>query len=542
MPSPTSVVSAVGVHFCWPDGTPVLAGLDLLVPPGRSGLVGVNGAGKSTVLRLVARELRPTAGHVTVAGEVGYLPQDLALDTDRTVTDYVGVGATLRALRAIEAGSVDPADFDAVGDDWDVEQRTVATLARLGLPADIVDRRLGELSGGEAVQVGLAGLLLRRPDVLLLDEPTTNLDADSRARLIEMVTTWTGSLLVVSHDRELLEHMDRIGDLRDGAVRWYGGGHSAYAAQVAAEQQAAEHAVTAARSDVRRQRADRQEAERLLAQRRRQGARNAVASNMPKGAQHFWSNRSEKHAAAYRRIHDARLDDASARLAAAQARLREDREIRVDLSATTVPRGRVVLRTRGLVLRHGVAVLDGALDLSGPDRVALVGGNGSGKTTLLHTLAGRLAPSAGTVEAPVPLGLLPQRLDVLDDGLTVVENVAAAAPDVDPHIVRATLARFLFRGGRADRPAGTLSGGERFRAALATVLLADPAPQLLLLDEPTNSLDLASYDALVSALSGYRGALIVASHDPGFLAGVEVDRVVEVSRTTPDSAFAAGRG
>ncbi|WP_148615667.1 ABC-F family ATP-binding cassette domain-containing protein [Nocardioides rubriscoriae] len=530
MPSHPSVLRLSGVSVVWPDGTPALTGLDLLVPPGRSALVGVNGAGKSTVLRVAAGELAPTSGHVSVRGRVGYLPQDLTLDTDRAVVDVLGIAATLEALAAIEAGSVDPDDYDAVGDGgWDVAERAVASLARLGLPADVLDRRLGELSGGEVVQLGLARLVLDPPDVLLLDEPTNNLDADARARLVDLVSTWPGSLLLVSHDRALLEHVNRIGDLRDGSVRWYGGGWTAYAEQVATEQEAAAQAVTAARADVKRQRADRAEAERLLAQRKRQGARNAATTNMPQGAQDFWRNRSEKNAASYRRIHDDRLDTARERLVEAESLLREDREIRVDLPATAVPRGRVVLSTHDLVLRTGATV---DLDVSGPDRVAVVGPNGAGKTTLLHTVAGLLPPRSGEVRVRVPVGLLPQRLTgpgQLDDALSVAANVQAAAPGVDPQVVRASLARFLFRGARADRQAGSLSGGERFRASLARVLLADPAPQLLLLDEPTNNLDLASYDALVSALAGYRGALVVVSHDPAFLDDVGVDRVVDLA-------------
>jgi len=216
-----------------------------------------------------------------------------------------------------------------------------------------------------------------------------------------------------------------------------------------------------------------------------------------------------------------RLDDASKRLTEAQEAVRDDSEIRIDLPQTAVPSGRTVLTLDSLTVRYGAHA---ELIVRGPERIALTGRNGAGKTTLLRTITGEITPVSGEVRLAVPVRYLPQRLDILDPGLTVVQNVARAAPGATGNQIRAQLARFLFRGRRADQLAGTLSGGELFRAALATLLLAEPAPQLLLLDEPTNSLDMASVRQLSGALRSYQGALIVASHDRPFLCDLGITR------------------
>ena len=519
--SASAAITCTSLTFAWPDGDVALDALDLTVGPGRSGLVGRNGAGKSTLLRLIAGELEPTSGRITASGEIGYLGQDLTLDVAEPVPGFLGIDSVLAAIRAVGAGSVDHHHFDLIGDDWDVEERAVAELGRLGLPADVLNRRMGELSGGEVTRLGLTRLLLRRPDVLLLDEPTNNLDAGARERLYAVVEGWSRTLLVVSHDRELLERVQRIGDLRDGTVRWYGGGFTAYTGRVEIEQHAAQQAATTARADLRKQRNDRVEAERVLAQRLRYGKKSA--ESMPKAVAGAKKRQAQVSAAKYRALHEDREQQARERLATAESRIREDRDIRVDLPGSEVSRGRLVLTTDDLVIATGAPV---DLELRGPERVALVGANGSGKTTLLRTVAGELEPLAGSVHRQVATGFLPQRLDVLDDAASVFDNVARRAPLAEPNTVRARLARFLFRGSAGDRLVGDLSGGERLRATLAAILLADPPPQLLLLDEPTNNLDFASYDALVSAVAGFRGALLVASHDPGFLDDIGIDRLL----------------
>ncbi|MFJ2566104.1 ABC-F family ATP-binding cassette domain-containing protein [Streptomyces sp. NPDC087568] len=516
-------ITCTSLSFAWPDGSPVLPGLDLAFGPGRTGLVGVNGSGKSTLLKLIAGELGPTGGSVHVTGEVGHLPQNVTLDTALRVDEALGIAARRAALHAIEAGDAAEEHFETVGDDWDVEERALATLGELGLGRIGLDRTVGEVSGGESVLLRLAALLLRRPDVLLLDEPTNNLDLYARRRLYAAVESWPGVMVVVSHDRELLELVDQIADLSSGRVTWYGGNFSAYEEALALEQEAAERMVRVAGADLRRQRRELSDAQVKLARRKRYGQKMWDQKREPKIVMGARKRAAQESAGKHRIMHEERLAEARERLDEAVEAVRDDDEIRVELPYTAVPPGRTVLTVRDLELAYGARVGAG-IDLRGPERVALIGRNGAGKTTLLRTVAGELPPLSGEVAAHVPVRFLPQRLDLLDDQLSVAGNVARLAPGATNNRIRAQLARFLFRGPRADQMAATLSGGERFRAALAALLLAEPAPQLLLLDEPTNNLDMASVRRLTTALESYEGALIVASHDLPFLESIGITR------------------
>lgn len=521
---PGASLTCSALSFRWPDGTTVFDGLSLAVGRGRVGLVGTNGAGKSTLLRLLAGQLRPSQGSVTVGGSLAHLPQNITLDTTLRVDRALGIAERREALRAIESGDVDERHFETIGDDWDVEERALATLGSLGLGGIELDRTVGQLSGGETVLLRLAALLLERPDILLLDEPTNNLDAFARRRLYEAVDSWrSGILVVVSHDRELLERVDRIAELRTGSVNWYGGGWSAYQEAVAAEQESAGRTLRAAEADLRRQKRELEETQVKLARRQRNGRRIEAEGGLPKILAYRRKRSAQESAGKLRGVHEERLDEARERREEAAEAIRDDAEIRVSLPHTAVPTGRAVLSLDGVRPRFG-RLREGTLQVHGPERIALVGRNGAGKTTLLRTLTGELAPLSGVARTFVPVRFLPQRLDVLDEELSVAANVARTAPGVTDNHIRAQLARFLFRGSARNSRMGTLSGGERFRAALAATMLAAPAPQLLMMDEPTNNLDIASVRQLTGALESYEGALLIASHDLTFLESIGITR------------------
>ncbi|MBT2496927.1 ABC-F family ATP-binding cassette domain-containing protein [Microbacterium sp. ISL-59] len=550
MSQPTTLHASVildRLTFTWPDGSVALDGVSGAFGSGRTGLVGRNGAGKSTLLRLMAGELEPTSGVVTASGEVAYLPQQLTLDVDRRVAELLGVSEALDAVRAISAGDVDPAHFDAVGDDWDIEARAEASLAEAGLAPEFLDRRIGELSGGEAVLVAIAGIRLRRAPITLLDEPTNNLDRDARAKLAAMVRAWKGTLIVVSHDLSLLELMDDTAELYAQTLSVFGGPYSEWRSWLDAEQDAAKQAEVTAAQVLRKEKRQRIEAEVKLAHRARTAKKAEIEKRVPKIIAHGRKMAAEVSAGRLRTEVGAKEEAAHNAREEAGRRVRSDSSMKIELPDPQVSRSRRIA-TIGDEERAWV--------IQGPERVALIGRNGAGKTTLLERLvAGGVHNSSETtadgpeqgssadsaeglrsnerptlhIEAHTDLiGYLPQRVDGLDEERSVFENIAAAAPQVPEKELRNRLARFLIRGATAERPVSALSGGERFRVALAKLLLADPAPHLVVLDEPTNNLDVDTVDQLVEALRSYRGAVLVVSHDDAFLRRLDLDLTLEI--------------
>jgi ATPase subunit of ABC transporter with duplicated ATPase domains len=520
MPAVPAVVFD-GVDFAWPDGRVVLSEASAVLGR-RTGLIGRNGVGKSTLLRLIAGDLVPQAGRVVVPGTVAVLPQNLTLHSEASVAEVLGVGAKVAAMKAIEAGSVDPALFETIGLDWDIEARAIAALSEVGLDALALDRRVHTLSGGEVILAALTGLRLVGAEVTVLDEPTNNLDAAARGLLYDILSDWPGSLVVVSHDLDLLDRLDYLAELEEARLSVFGGNYSAYREHLARDQAAVEQAVTTAKQQLRTERRQRSEAETRLARSARQGRRDVANSRFIGAAADERRRRAETSAGSLRGRLEDRVAQAEAQLAQAEARLRREKVVRIELPDPTVAPGRQLAEFGDGERR---------LLVTGSTRLAIVGPNGIGKTRLLEALFDQSAPTGLSAQKwCASVGYLPQRLDDLDDAATAVTSVSEVAPGAQSGQIRRQLAAFGLPAATVERPIATLSGGERLSVALARLLLTDPAPPLVVLDEPTNNLDLPGRAGLVEALNAYRGGLIVVSHDPHFLDSIGINTWLELFR------------
>ena len=575
------------ISYAHPGEPPLFTDLSAVFSAPLTGLIGDNGTGKTTLFRLILGDINPSQGIISTPPHIAYLPQDLGLSGHLHLADIFGITKILQALDALESGEYSPSLYDTIGDAWDIEERTLVALAEHGFgPAltttdtqarrNLLMRPLSTFSGGQTVTAALTALLYSDPEFILLDEPTNNLDSAAKAQLFTTLEALPCPALIISHDRDLLEHVNVIAELhadRQGLahLRLFEGNYSTYRQALETEQQAAQRRVTEAKNEARRTERERAENQIKLDRNTRRGREFERSKRKPGMAMGLDKNSSERSAGKLRTAHESMVADARAAVSEAQENLRVQERIYLELAQDALPAGRKVLELQRVGKDSCVSAQQSAefknaytqnivshetqpykvdyssrsqdfpeaLILTGPEHLRITGANGSGKTVLLNAIAHANDPG---YRSPVPpayrvlyrLGnaaYLPQRI-TLDPERTLLETVQRANPGASEQHLRDQLARLLFRRESVHQHIGELSGGERFRAALATVLLTDPVPQLLLLDEPTNNLDISSVDWLVQALDAYTGALIIVSHDEDFCERIRIDRTLNLSAKT----------
>lgn len=526
-----------GLSYRYPNRAFLFSEVSLSVPDGaKVSLIGPNGAGKSTFLQLLAGRLTPTAGSIAVSSHPCFIPQQTAPDR-RTVASLLGAADKLRALRAIDAGSVEAADFETLDDDWAIEKRCRAALDEWGLGGTPLDTPLAALSGGERTKAMLAGWSLHDPEIVLLDEPTNHLDRTARIKLYDRIETTRATLVVVSHDIALLNLLPTTCELTAAGIRPYGGNYDFYRMQRAAEEQALNDRIEAEQVALRAARRRAQEVRERQEHRAAQGERNKSKAGQARILVNARGAEAQNSTARLRDRHAALIDDAQRRLAELRERQVRRGELKIDFEDAALHAGKRLIRAAGLQYGYGngdrplwAQPLD--LELRSGDHVQVAGDNGSGKTTLVRLLLGELPPTAGTVErADFSAVYLDQDYRALDTPASVLELAERHnAHRLADHEIKTRLNRALFPPATWDKPCRRLSGGERMRLWLCCMMLSDRMPDLLVPDEPTNNLDIESLAILTDTIRNYRGTLLVISHDDRFIRAIGTTRTVELHK------------
>ncbi|MBN8707584.1 MAG: ABC-F family ATP-binding cassette domain-containing protein, partial [Bacteroidetes bacterium] len=512
----------------------LFSSLSTLFPVGLTALVGKNGTGKSTLLKLITGELLPNSGKVSVTGSFRFFSQDDS--SFKTVADAMGVAKYLEGLDRFCKGQIFPEDWAVMDGKWDIESQIAGLLSGSGLDYITLDKPYSVLSGGERIMIRFLGCLATQPDILLLDEPTNHLDSKFRQVVYSTLLNWKKTALVISHDRDLLNIVSSIAELKQGEITWYGGNYSFYKEMEIRQREAisAEHD----RSKRELKTLEEQSKAKFENQSKKivRASKSLPKSGIPKILLGKMKQNAENTLAKTSKVSENKIEEAKLLVVQTKSKMDKKRPIIIDLPEVKIPKGQTIFEATGINHRFepfpDLWEKPISLNLSGPFRLAITGNNGSGKTVLIKIMTGQIVPSNGEVNKQIrKYGWLDQHYSFKSKVKTVYELAyEIAGTQKTEGEIRIKLGRFGFYKDSVFQNLDSLSGGEKLRVQLACLFLKDPIPQVLILDEPTNNSDLESLEILTTAIKTWKGALIVISHDPHFLSEIGIEQEINLKR------------
>lgn len=520
------------LSYSHPGKLPLFDGINLnAAKSDKIALIGKNGTGKSTLLKLIAKQLMPFSGTISCDETPYYVPQHFGQYAEMTIAEALQVNSKLSALKEISEGIVTQENLDLLNDDWDIEERCSQALKFWGISEASLLEKVNTISGGELVKVFLAGIFIHKPGLVLLDEPSNHLDRPSRLKLYEWIATTKSTLLVVSHDRELLNLVSRVAEITPKGIINYGGNFADYQALKQREKETLNKEIQNKQGALRKAREKEREVNERQQKLDARGEGKKEKSGVARIMMNTLRNNAENSSAKLKGQHADKIGGIEQELRELKNGLPDLSKMKFWFDASTLHHGKLLLEAKEINFsygRNGVWNQNLNFQIRSGERILLSGNNGAGKTTLLRILTGELTPNTGTMNRSVKrISYIDQDYFILDEGLTVYEQAQRCNQANQPeHYVRTQLARFLFPPDKSDKLCETLSGGERMRLALCCLTLYGEPIDIIILDEPTNNLDMENVEILTAALNEYRGTLIVVSHDAVFLNEINIVRTI----------------
>ncbi|MDR6808915.1 ATPase subunit of ABC transporter with duplicated ATPase domains [Dyadobacter sp. BE34] len=524
-----------GVTYAHPNRDVLFSDINLTVnKQDKIALIGNNGAGKSTLLGILAGRLKPTSGTAGADSKPYFVPQLFGQYNALTIAEALGIHDKLLALREILEGHLTDINLELLDDDWGIEERCQEAFAHWQLHGISLSQPMSELSGGQKTKVFLAGIMIHEPEIVLLDEPSNHLDATSRILLYDYIRSTSNTLVIVSHDRTLLNLLDTVCELSKRGITVYGGNYDFYAAQKAIENEALNLDVKAKEKALRKAKEIEREAMERQQKLDARGKKKQEKAGLPTIVQNAFRNSAERSTARMKGIHAEKVGGIAQELSHLRSELPAADKMKLDFDNSSLHRGKILINAKQVNFTYdGQPLWHENLDfqITSGERIAIKGTNGSGKTTLIRMILGELQPLTGT-ETPAIMEradfksiYIDQDYSLINNALTVYEQAQQfSSGALQEHDIKIRLNRFLFAREYWDKPCANLSGGEKMRLMLCSLAIATQAPDMIILDEPTNNLDIQNIGILTAAINEYRGTLLVVSHDAHFLREIEVER------------------
>ena len=542
-------ISIQQISYIHPDKEVLFSDLNFAISKGQKlGLVGNNGCGKSTLLQIIAGQLSPSSGVIVRPDDLYYIPQHFGQYDSLTIAQALQIERKQQALHAILAGDVSNENFTILNDDWNIEERSIAALDLWGLGQFTLSYPMNLLSGGEKTRVFLAGMDIHHPSVILMDEPTNHLDSSGRQRLYDWVEKYRSTLLVVSHDRTLLNLLPEICELEKHQINYYGGNYEFYKEQKTLMQEALqqrieekEKALGIARK-VARETAERRDKQNV------RGEKSNIKKGVPRIVLNALQGKSEKSTSKLTGVHQEKAEKLTNERNQLRGSLSPTAALKTDFNSSSLHTGKILVTAKEINFSYHSNSINNDIQensiskqqlwqapvrfqLKSGDRLRIEGANGSGKTTLLKLITGQLQPQEGTLtRTDFSYVYLNQEYSIIDDRNSILEQAYAFnSRNLPEHEIKIILNRYLFPASEWDKSCRKLSGGEKMRLAFCCLMISNNTPDMFILDEPTNNLDIQSIEIITATIKNYAGTVIAISHDNYFIQEIGVEQCILLS-------------
>ena len=542
-------ISIQQISYIHPDKEVLFSDLNFSISKGQKlGLVGNNGCGKSTLLQIIAGQLSPSSGVIVRPDDLYYIPQHFGQYDSLTIAQALRIERKQQALHAILSGDASNENFVVLDDDWNIEERSIAALDLWGLGQFTLSYPMNLLSGGEKTRVFLAGMDIHHPSVVLMDEPTNHLDSSGRQRLYDWVEKCRSTLLVVSHDRTLLNLLPEICELEKHQINYYGGNYEFYKEQKTLMQEALQQRIEEKEKALRIARKVARETVERRDKQNVRGEKNNIKKGVPRIVLNALQGKSEKSTSKLNSTHQEKAEKLTGERNQLRSSLSPTATLKTDFNSSSLHTGKILVTAKEINFGYhpnsdSNDIQDNndfkqqlwqtpiSFQLKSGDRLRIEGANGSGKTTLLKLITGQLQPQEGNLtRMEFTYVYLNQEYSIIDDRNSILEQAYAFNNrNLPEHEIKIILNRYLFPASEWDKSCRKLSGGEKMRLAFCCLMINNNTPDMFILDEPTNNLDIQSIEIITATIKNYTGTVIAISHDDYFIQEIGIEQRILLS-------------